>query len=159
MVKNRRRCATLNSDSNRKSTPPHGGSKGNNIRRRRKWRPYDGRDEPLINEIFNQLVSKQIRVETGDGEPETLLKYHHHAKDIIYSVSCYGEENPFVISVSDLSPDLIIRLLDSRRKDYILYRVVERFIEIHNRRFIAPHMELSFLAPHKERRYPWHFHP
>ena len=31
--------------------------------------------------------------------------------------------------MSDLSPDLIIRLLDSRRKDYILYRVVERIIE------------------------------
>jgi len=149
----------LNSGSNPKSKPLHSGIKRKSIRRRRKWRPYDGRDEPLINDIFNQLANKNIRVETRDGEPETLLKYHHHAKDIIYSVSCYGEENPFVISVSDLSPDLIIRLLDSRRKDYILYRVVERFIEIHNRGFIAPHMERRFLAPHKERRYPWHFHP
>ncbi len=41
-------------------------------RRRRKWRPYDGHDKPLINDIFNQLVNKNIRVETRDGEPEAL---------------------------------------------------------------------------------------
>jgi hypothetical protein len=39
--------------------------------------PYDGRDKPLINDIFNQLVNKNIRVETRDGEPMTLPKYHH----------------------------------------------------------------------------------
>jgi hypothetical protein len=76
-------------------------------------------------------------------------KYHHQAQKILYSRTCYGGKNPFVISMSDLSPDLIIRLLDSR-KDYILYRVVERFIELHDQ---------GFLAPHKKRRYPWLFHP
>ena len=133
-----------------KSTLPYSGIKGKNIRRRRKWRPYDGHDKPLITDIFNQLVNKNIRIETPEGEPETIPKYHHQAQGIIYSISCYGEENPFVISMSDLSPDLIIRLLDSRRKDYILYRVVERFIELHDR---------GFLAPYKKRRYPWLFHP
>jgi len=141
----------LNSDSNPKSTPLRSSIKGKNIRRRRKWRPYDGHDKPLINDIFNQLVNKNIRVETRDGEPETLPKYHHQAQKIIYSIACYGTENPFVISMSDLSPDLIIRLLDSRRKDYILYRVVERFIENIDDR--------GFLAPYRKRRYPWLFHP
>src|SRR6476620_5605485 len=132
------RKVALKSGSNPKSTPLRSGIKGKNIRRRRKWKPYDGREKPLINDIFNQLGNKNIRVETRNGEPETLPKYHHQAQGIIYPISCcYGEENPFVISMSDLSPDLIIRLLDSRRKDYILYRVVERFIEIHNRGFIA----------------------
>jgi hypothetical protein len=135
--------------SNPKSKPLRSGIKGKNIRRRRKWKPYDGRDKPLINDIFSQLVNKNIRVETRNGEP--LPKYHHQAQGIIYSISCYGEENPFVISVSDLSPDLITRLLDSRRKDYILYRVVERFIELHDDR--------GFLAPYEKRRYPWLFHP
>jgi len=139
----------LNSDSNPKSTPLHSDIEGKNIRRRGKRKSHDY-DEQMIDEIFNQLVSKQIRVETRDGEPETIPKYHHHAKEIIYSISCYGEENPFVISMSDLSPDLIIRLLDSRRKDYILYRVVEIFIENHDR---------GFLATYKKRRYPWLFHP
>ena len=119
-------------------------------RRRRKWRPYDGHDKPLINDIFNQLANKNI-IETRNGEPETLPKYHRQAQNIMYSISCYGEENPFVISMSDLSPDLIIRLLDSRRKDYILYRVVERFIDLYNDR--------GFLAPYEKRRYPWLFHP
>jgi hypothetical protein len=136
--------------ANPKLTPLRSGIKGKDIRRRRKWRPYDGHDKPLINDIFNQLVNKKIRVETRNGEPETIPKYHHQAQEIIYSISCYREENPFVISMSDLSPDLIIRLLDSRRKDYILYRVVERFIELHDR---------GFLAPYKKRRYPWLFHP
>jgi hypothetical protein len=141
----------LKSGSNPKSTPLRSGIKGKNIRRRRKWKPYDGRDKPLINDIFNQLANKNIRVETRDGEPMTLSKYHHQAQEIIYSIVCYGIENPFVISMSDVSPDLIIRLLDSRRKDYILYRVVERFIEnIDDRRF---------LAPYEKRRYPWLFHP
>ena len=80
-----------------------------------------------------------------------LPKYHRQAQNIMYSISCYGEENPFVISMSDLRPDLIIRLLDSRRKDYILYRVVERFIDLYNDR--------GFLAPYEKRRYPWLFHP
>jgi hypothetical protein len=146
----------LNSDSNPKSTPLRSGIKGNNIRRRnirrqRKWKPYDGRDKPLINDIFNQLANKNIRVETRDGEPMTLPKYHHQAQEIIYSISCYGEENPFVISMSDLRPDLITKLLDSHRKDYILSRVVERFIENID--------DGGFLAPYKKRRYPWLFHP
>jgi hypothetical protein len=128
--------------SNPKSTPLH--------RRRRKWKPYDGRDKPLINDIFNQLVNKNIRVETRDGESKTVSKYEHQAEEIIYSNVAYSIKNPFVISVSDLSPDLITRLLDSRRKDYILYRVVERIIENHDR---------GFLAPYEKRRYPWLFHP
>jgi hypothetical protein len=66
--------------SNPKSTPLH--------RRRRKWKPYDGRDKPLINDIFNQLVNKNIRVETRNGEPETLPKYHHQAQ---------GLSTPYVI--------------------------------------------------------------
>jgi hypothetical protein len=140
----------LNSDSNPKSKPLHSGIKGKNIRRRRKWKPYDGRDKPLINDIFNQLANKNIRVETRDGEPVTLPKYHHQAQEIIYSNATYSMKNPFVISVSDLSPDLITRLLDSRRKDYILYRVVERFIENHDR---------GFLAPYEKRRYPWLIQP
>ena len=142
---------TIKIGANPKSTPLRSGIKGKNIRRRRKWRPYDGHDKPLINDIFNQLVNKNIRVETRNDEPETIPKYHHQAQGIIYSISCYREENPFVISMSDLSPDLIIRLLDSRRKDYILYRVVERFIENIDDR--------GFLAPYKKRRYPWLFHP
>ena len=136
--------------ANPKSTLPYSGIKGKNIRRRRKWRPYDGHDKPLINDIFNQLVNKNIRVETPDRESMTLPKYNHQAQEIINSIGTYGINNPFVISVSDLSPDLIIRLLDSRRKDYILYRVVERIIENHDR---------GFLAPYEKRRYPWLFHP
>ena len=38
-------------------------------------------------------------------------------------------ENPFVISMSDLGPDLIMMLLESHRKDYILDRVVERIFQ------------------------------
>jgi hypothetical protein len=142
----------LNSNPNPKSKPLRSGIKGKNIRRRRKWRPYDGRDKPLINDIFNQLVNKNIGVETQDGELETLPKYYHQIQKIFYSISYFAEENPFVISVSDLSPDLIARLLNSRRKDYILYRVVERFIELF-------HDDRGFLAPYKKRRYPWLFHP
>jgi hypothetical protein len=130
-----------NHEANPKSTLLH--------RRRRKWRPYDGHDKPLLNDIFNQLANKNIRVETRDGEPETLPKYHHQAQKIIYSISCYGEENPFVISVSDLSPDLITRLLDSRRKDYILYRVVERFIENCDSELLGANKKSRF------ERYPW----
>jgi hypothetical protein len=137
--------------SNPKSKPLRSGIKGKNIRRRRKWKPYDGRDKPLINDIFSQLVNKNIRVETRDGESKTVSKYEHQAEEIIYSNVTYSIKNPFVISVSDLSPDLITRLLDSRRKDYILYRVVERFIELHDDR--------GFLAPYEKRRYPWLFHP
>ena len=132
----------MKSGSNPKSTALRSGIKGKNIRRRRKWKPYDGRDKPLINDIFNQLANKNIRVETRDGESMTLPKYNHQAQEIINSIGTYGINNPFVISVSDLSPDLIIRLLDSRSKDYILSRVVERFIEnIDNRGFIAPYQE------------------
>jgi hypothetical protein len=122
--------------SNPKSTPLHN--------RRRKWKPYDGRDRPLINDIFNQLVNISIRVETRDGESKTVSKYEHQAEEIIYSNVTYRIKNPFVISVSDLSPDLITRLLESRRKDYILYRVVERIIENHDDR--------GFLAPYEKRR-------
>ena len=141
----------MKSSSNPKSTPLRSGIKGKNIRRRRKWKPYDGRDKPLIDDIFNQLANKNIRVETRDGESKTVSKYEHQAEEIIYSNVAYSIKNPFVISMSDLSPDLIIRLLDSRRKDYILYRVVERFIDLYNDR--------GFLAPYEKRRYPWLFHP
>ncbi|HET7283732.1 MAG TPA: hypothetical protein VFI70_03535 [Nitrososphaeraceae archaeon] len=50
--------------------------------------------------------------------------------DTVYSITTMQPENPFVISMSDLGPFLIMVLLDSHRKDYIiLYRVVERIIE------------------------------
>ena len=65
----------MKSGSNPKSTPLRSGIKGKNIRRRRKWKPYDGRDKPLINDILNQLANKNIRVETRDGESMTLPKY------------------------------------------------------------------------------------
>jgi hypothetical protein len=63
-------------------------------------------------------------------------------------ISTTGIENPFGISMSDLCPDLIIRLLDSHRKDYILYRVVERIIE---------NCDSDLRANKKSRfeRYPW----
>ena len=66
--------------------PLGSGIKGKNIRRRRKWKPYDGHDKPLINDIFNQLVNKNIRVETPDGESKTVSKYDHQAQEIIYSI-------------------------------------------------------------------------
>ena len=141
----------MKSGSNPKSTPLRSGIKGKNIRRRRKRKSHDDHDKPLINDIFNQLVNKNIRVETRDGESMTLPKYYHQAQEIINSIDTSGIKNPFVISVSDLSPDLIISLLDSHRKDYILYRVVERFIENCDNR--------GFLAAYKKSRYPWLIHP
>jgi len=59
-------------------------------------------------------------------------------------------ENPFVISISDLGPDLIMMLLDSNHKDYRLGRVVERIIE---------NCDSDLLRAHKKSRFercPWH---
>jgi hypothetical protein len=64
-------------------------------------------------------------------------------------ISTTGIENPFVISMSDLGPDLIIRLLDSHRKDYILYRVVERIIENCDSDLLRANKKSRF------ERYPW----
>ena len=73
-----------------------------------------------MNDIFNQLVNKNIRVETPDGEWETVSKYYQRAQHVVYSITTMQPENPFVISMSDLDPDLIIMLLESNHKDYIL---------------------------------------
>ena len=65
------------------------------------------------------------------------------------SIPCLliGIKNPFVISMSDLSPDLITRLLDSHRKDYILYRVVERIIENCGSGLLAAHKKSDLKIP------------
>ena len=112
-------CTTLNSDSNPKSTPLRSGTKRKNIRRRKK-KSHDDYDEQLINRVFNQLVKIPIRVETPDGESMTVPKYYHQAQHMLDFISTMEPENPFVISVSDLSPYLITNLLNSPHKDYIL---------------------------------------
>jgi hypothetical protein len=73
----------LNSDSNPKSTPLRSGIKGKNIRGRRKRKSHDDRDKPFINDIFNQLVNKHIRVETPDGESKTVSKYYQRAQHML----------------------------------------------------------------------------
>ena len=60
-----------------------------------------------------------------------------------------GIENPFVISMSDLGPDLMITLLESSHKDYILYRVVERIIENCGSDLLRVNKKSRF------ERYPW----
>jgi hypothetical protein len=139
----------LKSDSNLKSTPLHYGIKGKNIRGRRKRKSHDDYCESIINDIFNQLVNKHIRVETQDGESKTVSKYYQRAQYVVYSITTMQPENPFVISMSDLSPDLIIMLLESHHKDYILDRVVERIIE---------NCDSDLLRANKKsryKRYPW----
>ena len=111
----------MNSDSNPKSTPLRSGIKGKNIRRRRKSKSHDDYYESQINSVFNHLVKIPTRVETPDGESMTVSKYHHHqAQRVVDSITTMESENPFVISVSDLSPYLITNLLNSPHKDYIL---------------------------------------
>ena len=84
----------MKSGSNPKSTPLRSGIKGKNIRRRRKWRPYDGRDKSLINNIFNQLVDKQIRVETPDDQSKTVSKYYQRAQHMLDYMYTTGIANP-----------------------------------------------------------------
>ena len=119
----------MNSDSNPKSMPLHSGIKGKNIRRRRKRKSHDDYDEPMINSAFNELIKITTRVETPDGKSVTVPKYYYKARRVLCSITFSGIENPFVFDVSDLNPYLIVNLLNSDRKDYILYRVVERIIE------------------------------
>ena len=125
--------------SNPKSTLLH--------RRRRKWRPYDGHDKPLINDIFNQLANKQIRVETPDGQSKTVSKYYQRAQYMLNYIYTTGIANPFVISMSDLDQGLIITLVESSLKN-ILYRVVERIIE-------KCDSDLRVNKNSSFKRYPW----
>jgi len=134
--------------SNPKSTPLYSGIKVKNIRRRRKWRPYDGHDKPLINDIFNQLANKQIRVETPDGQSKTVSKYYQRAQYMLNYIYTTGIANPFVISMSDLDQGLIITLVESSLKD-ILGRVVERIIENCGSDLLRANKKSSF------KRYPW----
>ena len=131
--------------SNPKSMPLH--------RRRRKWKPYDGGDKPLINSAFKQLVKIPIRVETPDGEPVTVPKYYYQARRVLHSIISAEIEHPFVISISDLSPYLITNLLNSHSKDYIMYRLVERIIENCDPGLLGANMKSRFV------KYPWFFHP
>ena len=138
----------MKSDSNPKSMPLRSGIKGKNIRGRRKRKSHDDRDKPLINDIFNQLVNKQIRVETPDGQSKTVSKYYQRAKHMLDYMYTTGIANPFVISMSDLDQGLIITLLESSLKD-ILYRVVERIIENCDSDLLRTNKNSSF------KRYPW----
>jgi hypothetical protein len=146
----------LNSDSNRKSTPLRRGIKGKNIRRPHKRKSHDDYYESQINEIFNDLVNKHIRVETPEGESMTVSKYYHQARQMLDSLATTGYEHPFEISMSDLSPYLIMMLLDSHRKDYIMYRVVERIINNCDSGLLAGSKKFRFI---RFERYPWHFLP
>jgi hypothetical protein len=143
----------LNPDSNSKSTPLHSGIKKKNIRRGCKGKSHDDYDEPLINDIFNQLVKIPIRVETPDGESKTVSKYYYKARRVLCSITFSEIENPFVIDVSDLSPYLITNLLNSYRKDYILYRVVERIIKNCGSGLLGANRRSRFV------RYPWLIQP
>jgi hypothetical protein len=60
-----------------------------------------------------------------------------------------GIENHFVISMSDLGPDLIMMLLDSNHKDYILDRVIERIIENCDSELLGANKKSRY------ERYPW----
>ena len=139
----------MKSDSNPKSKPLGSGVKGKNIRRRHKRKSHDDYYESLINSVFNRLVDKQIRVETADGESKTVSKYYQRAQHMLDYMYTTGIENPFVISMSDLGPDLMIMLLESSHKDYILYRVVERIIENCDSVFLRANKKSRF------ERYPW----
>jgi hypothetical protein len=118
-----------------------------------KKKSHDDYDEQLINRVFNQLVKIPIRVETPDGESMTVPKYYHQAQHMLDFISTMESENPFVISMSDLHPTLIMMLLDSHRKDYILYRVVERIIENCDSELLGANKKSRFV------RYPWLFLP
>ena len=128
--------------------PSGSGIKGKNIRGRRKRKSHDDSDKPLINDIFNQLVNKQIRVETPDGQSKTVSKYYQRAQHMLDYMYTTGIENPFVISMSDLGPGLIITLVESSLKD-ILGRVVERIIENCGSDLLRANKKSSF------KRYPW----
>jgi hypothetical protein len=139
----------LNSNSNPKSKPLHSGIKGKNIRRRHKRKSHDDYYESQINSVFNHLDKIQIRVETQDGESKTVSKYYQRAQHMLDYMYTTGIQNPFVISMSDLGPFLIMMLLDSHHKDYILYRVIERIFE---------NCDSDLLRANKKsryERYPW----
>jgi len=84
----------LNSGSNPKSTPLHSDIEGKNIRRRGKRKSHDDYDEQMIDEIFNQLVSKQIRVETPDDQSKTVSKYYQRAQHMLDYMYTTGIANP-----------------------------------------------------------------
>jgi hypothetical protein len=146
-------CAILNSGSNPKLTPLYSGIEGKNIRRRRKRKSYDDDDEALVNSVFNDLVKIPIRVETPDDKSMTVPKYYYKARRVLCSITFSEIENPFVISVSDLRPYLITNLLNNYRKDYILYRVVERIIKNCGSVFLGEYRRSRFV------RYPWLIQP
>jgi hypothetical protein len=107
----------------------------------------------MINDAFNELVKITTRVETPDGESKTVSKYYHQARQVLCSITSTEIENPFVIDVSDLNPYLIINLLNSYRKDYILYRIVERIIKNCGSGLLGANKKSRFV------RYPWLIQP
>ena len=115
--------------SNSKSKPLHSGIQGKNIQGRHKRKSHDDYDQALIKSVFDDLVKIPKTVETPDGESIIVCKYNDQAQRVVDSVTTMESENPFAISISDLSPYVITNLLNSHRKDYILYRVVERIIQ------------------------------
>jgi hypothetical protein len=72
---------------------------------------------------------------------------------VVDSVTTMESENPFAISISDLSPYVITNLLNSHRKDYILYRVVERIIQNCGSDLLRANKKSRF------ERYPWLIQP
>ncbi|MGB8033878.1 MAG: hypothetical protein WCF03_08665, partial [Nitrososphaeraceae archaeon] len=64
----------------------------------------------------------------------TVYKYYYQAWNILRDTRDGEIQNPFPIFVSDLSPDLIHSLLDSRSKDYVISQVVENIFKNSNLR-------------------------
>jgi hypothetical protein len=142
----------LKSDSNPKSTPLHSGIKGKNIRGRRKRKSHDD-DEMLIKSIFDDLVKIPKRVETPDRESITVCKYYDQAERVVDSVTTMESENPFVISMYDLSPYVRANLLNSHRKDHIMYQAVERIIKNCGSERLGANKKSRFV------KYPWLIQP
>jgi hypothetical protein len=107
----------------------------------------------LIKSVFDDLVKIPERVETPDGESITVCKYYDQAERVVDSVTTMESENPFVISMYDLSPYVITNLLNSHRKDHILYQAVERIIQNCGSERLGANKKSRFV------RYPWLIQP
>ena len=103
-----------------------------------KAKHYGGNWTPdLIYELFAHLSSINATVQTSKGKSITVRKYYYQAWQLLRYISLAGFLPPlghFIIALEDLTPTIVIKLLDSDMKDYIITQVVERFLQNANSR-------------------------
>jgi hypothetical protein len=154
--KSARADATLNSDSNPKSTPLRREDDVKNTQSPRKRKSRDKLAGWLIDRVFTQLINKRIEVKTPDGGSTIVPKYLQQAWDVLRDLYTGEVQFPYPFSIfeSDISPELRSLLFNRPSKAYIVSRVVERIFE---------NASLRLYEESKKNRiglrYNWDFYP